>query len=114
VDYAQLIKIYGSTVDAVGPERKYDPGECYGTRKQRLLGKPIKALLSTSYAERHNETMHKNIKRFARPTAAHSKKIENHVHVVALYTTCYKFARVNFRSACLPQLRLALRSVYGA
>lgn len=95
VDYAQLIKIYGPTVDAAGPERKYSPGECCGTRKQRVLGKPIKALVSTSYVEKHNQTMRQHMKRFARLTAAHSKKIENHVHMVALYTCWYNFARVN-------------------
>ena len=95
VDYAQLIKIYGPTADAAGPERKYSPGECCGTRKQRLLGKPIKALVSTSYVEKHNQTMRQQMKRFARLTAAHSKKIENHVHMVALYTTWYNFARIN-------------------
>jgi IS1 family transposase len=95
VDYAQLIKIYGPTIDAAGPERKYSPGECCGTRKRRVLGKPIKALVSTSYVEKHNQTMRQHMKRFARLTAAHSKKIENHVHMVALYTTWYNFARVN-------------------
>jgi hypothetical protein len=38
VDYAQLIKIYGSTADAAGPERKYSPGVCTGIRKRRVLG----------------------------------------------------------------------------
>ena len=66
-----------------------------GIRKQRLLGKPIKALVSTSYVEKHNQTMRQHMKRFARLTAAHSKKIENHVHMVALYTCWYNFARIN-------------------
>jgi hypothetical protein len=35
------------------------------------------------------------MKRFTRPTASHSKKIDNHVHMVALYTTWYNFARIN-------------------
>ena len=30
-----------------------------------------------------------------RLTAAHSKKIDNHVAMVALYTTWYNFARIN-------------------
>src|SRR5665213_920920 len=77
VDYAQLIKIYGPTADAAGPERKYSPGTCCGIRKHRVLGKPIKALVSTSYVEKHNQTMRQQMKRFARLTAAHSKKIEN-------------------------------------
>jgi IS1 family transposase len=95
VDYAQLIKIYGPTVDVAGPERKYSPGECCGIRKHRVLGKPIKALVSTSYVEKHNQTMRQQMKRFARLTAAHSKKLENHVHSMALYATWYNFARTN-------------------
>jgi hypothetical protein len=39
--------------------------------------------------------MRQHMKRFARLTAAHSKKIENHAHMVALYTTWYNFARIN-------------------
>jgi hypothetical protein len=39
--------------------------------------------------------MRKHMKRFARLTAGHSKKIDNHVHMVALYTTWYNFARIN-------------------
>ncbi len=39
--------------------------------------------------------MRQQMKRFARLTAAHSKKLENHVHMVALYTTWYNFARIN-------------------
>jgi hypothetical protein len=65
------------------------------TRKQRLIGKPIKPLVSTSYVEKHNQAIRQHMKRFARLTAAHSKKIENHVHMVALDTTWYNFARIN-------------------
>jgi hypothetical protein len=35
------------------------------------------------------------MKRFSRLTAAHSKTIENRVHMVALYTTWYNFAHTN-------------------
>src|SRR2546421_8613162 len=42
-----------------------------------------------------NQTMRQPMRRFARVTAAHSKKIDNHVHMVALNTTWYNFARIN-------------------
>jgi IS1 family transposase len=108
VDYAQLIKIYGPTADAAGPERKYSPGECCGIRKHRVLGKPIKALVSTSYVEKHNQTMRLQMKRFARLTAAHSKKMENHVHSMALYATWYNFARVNSAVRMSPAMAAGL------
>jgi IS1 family transposase len=95
VDYAMLVKHYGSTADLAGPERKYSPGICTGITKRRVLGKPLKAFVSTSYVEKHNQTMRQHMKRFTRLTAAHSKKLENHVHMVALYTLWYNFARIN-------------------
>jgi hypothetical protein len=59
-----------------------------------VLGKPIKALVSTSYVENHNQTMRQQMRRFPRLTNGHSRKIENHVHMAALYTTWYNFARI--------------------
>jgi hypothetical protein len=63
--------------------------------KHRLLGTPVKLLVSTSYVEKHNQTMRQSMRRFALLTPGHSKKIDNHVHMVALYTCWYNFARVN-------------------
>jgi hypothetical protein len=51
--------------------------------------------------EKHNQTMRQHMKRFARLTAGHSKKIDNHVHMVALYTCWYNFARTA-AFACRP------------
>jgi hypothetical protein len=39
--------------------------------------------------------MRQHMRRFTRLTNSHFKKIENHIHVVALYTTWYVFASVN-------------------
>jgi hypothetical protein len=39
--------------------------------------------------------MRQHMRRFARLTAGHSKKIDNHVHMVALYTCWYNLARNN-------------------
>src|SRR6201996_1049149 len=108
VDYAQLVKHYGATPDAVGPERKYSPGECCGITKHRVLGKPIKALVSTSYVEKHNQTMRQHMRRFTRLTNGHSKKIENHVAMVALYTTWYNFARINSAVRMSPAMACSL------
>ena len=90
IDYAQLIKFYG---DAPGPAGRYSPAECTGIRKTRVEGKPDKAHISTSYAERQNLTMRMSMRRFTRLTNAFSKKAENHAHMVALYTTWYNFVR---------------------
>jgi len=56
---------------------------------------PIKAPVSTSCVEKHSQAMRQHMKRFARLTAGHSKKIDSRVHMVALDTTWYNFARIN-------------------
>jgi IS1 family transposase len=94
IDYAQLVKLYGET-GATGPERKYSPGICTGIKKRRIEGNPDKRLVSTSYVEKHNQSMRQHMRRFTRLTAAHSKKLENHIHMVALYTVWYNYARIN-------------------
>lgn len=108
VDYAQLVKHYGPTADLAGPDRKYSPGQYVGSHKRRLLGQPHKALVSTSYVEKHNQTMRLHMKRYARLTAAHSKKIENLVHSMALYATWYNFARVNSAVRMSPAMAAGL------
>ena len=45
--------------------------------------------------ERQNLTMRMSIKRFARATNAHSKKIESHAHAIALHFMFYNFGRVH-------------------
>ena len=60
-----------------------------------MLGQTLKALASTSYVEKHNRTMRQQMKRFARLTAAHSKKLEKHVHMAALYTCWYNFVKLS-------------------
>jgi IS1 family transposase len=93
VDYAQLVKIYG-----VAPESakgRYSPAECIGARKHRVEGDPDPAHVSTSYAERQNLTMRMHMRRFARLTNAFSKKVENHMHMVAIYTVWYNWVRIH-------------------
>ena len=39
--------------------------------------------------------MRQHMRRFTRLTAAHSKKLVNHIHMVSLYTVWYNYARIN-------------------
>ena len=48
------------------------------------------------------------MRRFTRLTAAHSKKLENHVHMVALYTVWYNFARINSAVKMAPAMAAGL------
>jgi IS1 family transposase len=93
VDYAQLVKIYGASPEsAIG---RYSPAECTGARKERIEGNPDMKHVSTSYAERQNLTMRMQMRRFTRLTNAFSKKFENHMHMVALYTVWYNFVKMH-------------------
>jgi IS1 family transposase len=107
IDYAMLVKIYGEA-GAAGPERKYSPGVCNGAIKHRVEGNPDARHVSTSYVEKHNQSMRQHMRRFTRLTAAHSKKLVNHIHMVALYTVWYNFARINSAVKVSPAMAAGL------
>jgi IS1 family transposase len=90
VDYAMLVKLFGP---AIAGEHRYSPPAVIGTRKEWIMGKPDADLVNTSYVERQNLTMRMNVKRLTRLTNAHSKKIENHEHAIALHYAYYNLCR---------------------
>ena len=92
VDYAQLVKVFGPTIAGAG---RYSPPQCVGTRKRRIEGNPDEAHISTSYVERQNLTMRMSMRRFTRLTNAFSKKLDNHIHALALYFAFYNFCRIH-------------------
>lgn len=59
------------------------------------MGNPNKKHVSTSYSERFNLQLRMSQRRFTRLTNAHSKKVENHIHFIAMYTMFYNFGRIH-------------------
>jgi hypothetical protein len=105
IDYAKLVKLYGPGAESAG---RYSPAECIGTRKERMMGNPDKAHVSTSYVERQNLSMRMGMRWFTRLTNAFSKKMESHEHAIALYFTHYNFARMHKTLRCSPAMAAGL------
>ena len=93
IDYSMLVKLYSNP--PTGNQTRYSPGVCCGIKKSKIAGNPDKKHVSTSYAERHNLQMRMSLRRFTRLTNAHSKKIQNHIHAIAMYTMYYNFVRIH-------------------
>jgi IS1 family transposase len=102
IDYAQLVKIYGSE-QAVG-ETRYSPAKCLGARPTTITGDPDAKHISTSYVERSNLTIRLMNRRFTRLTLGFSKKIENHVHAMALFAFHYNFCKIHKTLRCTPAM----------
>jgi|SRR6185437_6787796 len=107
IDFAQLIKIYGSP-EGTANEKRYSPAECVGTEKKWVSGDPNPKHISTSYVERQNLTMRMHMRRFTRLTNAFSKKIENHCYAIALHFVYYNFCKVHKSLRVTPAMEAKL------
>lgn len=95
VDYAQLVKLYGTAEKGRSVEARYSPMKCTGIRKRAVEGRPDLSQVSTSHVERMNLSIRMQNRRFTRLTNGFSKKLDNHIHALALYFAFYNFCRIH-------------------
>jgi IS1 family transposase len=108
IDYAMVIKLYSNPPS--GTETRYSPAQCCGVEKNRITGNPDPKHMSTSYAERMNLSIRMGMRRFTRLTNAHSKKIANHRHALAIYFMYYNFARIHSSLRVTPAMEAGVSS----
>jgi IS1 family transposase len=105
VDYTQLVKLYGASGEN---ETRYSPAKCIGCISKEITGEPDPKHISTSYVERQNLTMRMHMRRFTRLTNGFSKKLENHVHMIALYAVFYNFTKAHKTLRVTPAMQAGL------
>jgi IS1 family transposase len=104
VDYAQLQKIYGTPAEN---DTRYSPAQS-GCEMKTVSGNPNPDHASASYVERRNLTMRMGMRRFTRVTNGFSKKIENHIAMVAIHAVYYNFGRIHKTLRITPSMASCL------
>jgi IS1 family transposase len=109
VDYAMIQKRYSGGAPGGGPaSSRYSPARFISATKEVIRGNPNPKHISTSFVERANLTMRMHMRRFTRLTNGFSKKVENHAHMVALYSVWYNWMKVHTTLRVTPAMQAGL------
>ena len=92
VDFAQLIKVYGTPRDG---EQRYSPAEVVDSVPVEIMGRPVRDRICTSHIERQNLSVRMGMRRMTRLTNGFSKKWENLEAAYSLWFAYYNFCRVH-------------------
>jgi IS1 family transposase len=103
IDYAMLQKIYGRA--ETGPESRYSPPKCNGTKVKKIKGNPDPAHISTSYVERQNLNLRMNNRRYTRLTNAFSKKADMLAYSFAITVMYHNFVRIHQTLKSTPAMK---------
>ena len=106
IDFAQLQKLYGPSQE--GPETRYSPAKCNGTKKTVVMGNPDPNHISTSYMERQNLNIRMQNRRFTRLTNAFSKKAEMLEYSLALTFFYHNFVRIHQSLRVTPAMKAGI------
>jgi IS1 family transposase len=104
IHFAQLIKLYTSP-DITGPDWYGAMSRVTGTIPSVRCGHPEPRFVSTSHVERLNLSVRVHLRRYARRTNAHSRKLANHKACVAVWVAWYNFCRVNSAIRVTPAMQ---------
>lgn len=107
IDYAQLVKLYGSDPDP-DAGRRYTIAKVTGIRKEPVSGSPSNEYISTSYVERQNLNFRMGMRRLTRLTNGFSKKVENLEHALAIHVMHHNLVRVHRTLRTTPAMALGI------
>lgn len=107
VDYAQLIKEYGTESEA---ERRYSPPRIIGTKTRYVCRFPDPDKVCTSHVERLNLDVRMSCRRFTRLTNAFSRKLRNHRAAVAVFAAVHNFVKMHSSLRMTPAMKAGVTS----
>jgi hypothetical protein len=99
-----------SSPDITGPDWYDAMSRVTGTIPNVRCGRPEPHFVRTSHLERLNLTVRMQLRRYARRTNAHSRKLGNHKAFFALWVAWYNFVSVNTAVRMTPAMTSGLTS----